>query len=355
MVRNLKRTFKDVLKIISLGVMASINGMSGDAFAMGDDFDEGLPPRSTLQAIREAQGDMKPEDALAAALAASIEGIQFGDYRDDFSSGRGVDFQAAAARTQGRDDDLQRALDASRKSYLEQYGQDDVLRRVLEMSAHEAAFGAGQEAAAAEDDDAQYFGLPAGYAAAEYFNQRGPADFDDEAAGAADEYGAAGAADEYGAAGANGFGEEDPADYAPAAPARPAAEPQIEFSQLPVTTWTAAEINGENFTREVSRHIALAYESLKSKTVYGQIEKLRAERDDWAGLQGDRPEQDIQGEINRISQEIRDLEQVMVSEPTLEAWTQSVLGEVGRLVRTKNKGLGVGQNIQEMITDLLQA
>jgi len=317
MIYNLKRTVNDVLKIISLGVLASINGMSGDAFAMDDEhgFGGASGGRSVLDGVRSVQGEIDPDAALAAAIAASLESVQFVDYQDDpFSSGRGEDFPAAAAaRPQGREEDeLERAIAASRASFEEE------LRYALELSRQDA-LGYGQ--AAAGDDFPEVY-------------RRAPYDFGAAAADSED--------DAYAGAAA-----------AAAAPVLREAEPQINFSDLPVREWTAVEINGENFTREVSKHIALAYDSLKRRTIYGDIENLRAELESWQHLQQQGVGQGIQAKIDGISQEIADLEGIMASEPTLQAWTESVLGEVGRLVRGKNKGPRVvAEKIQKMITDL---
>lgn len=70
MVYNLRKKFKDVLKIISLGIMASINGASGDVFAMDEKYQgcRQFHPHGAQQ----IQGKMTDDVALKRAFPDKI-------------------------------------------------------------------------------------------------------------------------------------------------------------------------------------------------------------------------------------------------------------------------------------------
>ena len=138
MTYGVANTFKDILKIISLGVLASINGPSYDAFAMDDHFsDEDHSSQNRRFDVKQVQGGLDSDEALTVALALSRE--------ENTRSRFAREFPGAAA--QEEDAAFRRALELSRKEDTRSHftptlppaAQDDDVdfRRALELSREE--------------------------------------------------------------------------------------------------------------------------------------------------------------------------------------------------------------------------
>ncbi|HQS84028.1 MAG: hypothetical protein B7Y25_03915 [Alphaproteobacteria bacterium 16-39-46] len=343
---NLSRTFKDVLKIVSLGVMASINGVSGDVFAFeGDDQLSEAGRGFRLSDVREIQGEMSPEDALAAAVAASM--IDDHPVRDF----RGAALAYPPAADAAEDDNLQHVLAASFASHK----NEDEFQRTLRLSAQEAEGGAqgfaddvphfpdlyGHDRYQGHDDEElmralrlsaqEAEGRAQGFAATAPERDPTPEDFGD--------------------------GYEEDYDMLVRAAAVPEtrladlAGPEFEFSNK---VWRPEEIGTVEFRRYICAQAENIRQRLMVGSVYEQIEQLQLQLEEKMRSRDARAH-NVEMRISDLFLKIEELKTTVTPErgsfeETKRMWNEKeILPAMERELRAKNRGPGVSKAIQEIL------
>ncbi|HQS84029.1 MAG: hypothetical protein B7Y25_03910 [Alphaproteobacteria bacterium 16-39-46] len=255
---NLSSAFKDVLKVISLGVMASINGVSGDVFAMDDEWGARAPAPFSLATVRSFQGDLDPEMLAQFALEDSMALLRVGG-RPHSPAREMAAFHNQGARPRGA------AAAAEDEDF--KLAQAMQLEDELNAGLHpEGAHPRGAAAAAAAEEDRNY-------ALALEFEEKlkvGIVDQDAYPRGAA----AAAASDEEARnyALALKFQEElnagivdqgaYPRGAAAAAPKANAKGWNVDPSALLHQHWEKHQIEGEGFVTYISKQAVAVYQQL---------------------------------------------------------------------------------------------
>ncbi|HQS84030.1 MAG: hypothetical protein B7Y25_03905 [Alphaproteobacteria bacterium 16-39-46] len=305
MVYNLRKTFKDVLKIISLGVMASINGVSSDVFAMDEKYQEGRGGFKT-HAMTELQGEIDEEEALRLALELSCEDESIPNAKvlpPPYTP------RAAAAAVDEGTEAMKRALEASRASLQE---EEDFQRILGELAA---------ESLAAAPNVPAFVQAPNPIHA-----ERRPHD-----------PALAGEAVALGKSSASKSHKEE--------------KPEQDPSTLSVKTWTEAEIGLETFNDYIKPQFDCILDSLlQEQERFHQItentKKMNALKESLLGADTE-DQQQIQTQIWKISSEILKLQHQH------SRWlSDSAIPEIKRQLNDKNRGEGVSEKIEKIVASM---
>ena len=227
MAYNLGRSFKDVLKVISLGVMASINGVSGDVFAMED---ERFPGGRGFNRhhVLDFQGNLDPDTALQMAMELSCQGDRVDLGAEAVAEGpHFAGFQGADPRPQAADDDEDWKL-----AIALQFEGD--LNAGLDQGARP------QGAAAAEDDDEDFK-----FAQALQLEEEFKAGFHDEGA----------------------------YPRGAAAAVTKAKDWDVDPTNLSRKEWISKDLAGEGFVTYISRQSVVLFEQLKGQRAQYLLEE----------------------------------------------------------------------------------